>query len=188
MKTSRHSNESGSARCRICDPRRLGGAEIYELRGEGGISVFDVGKAKQIVSDSRGAEVISEEEVRRMVEANDVEQAHLAHVHAATPGIIGQRFNGRFLMDGGHRAARALREKRAFWARVLTRDETQACVLSQDIWESDAGLAARELRQLLKNNPESEAEIGVDWSVEDIEKVRSLLTPEENALITIRRR
>jgi hypothetical protein len=177
-----------SERCRICDQRRLGGAEIYELSGEGGISVFDVTEAKRIASDSRAAEVVADQELRRMVEENDVEEAHLAHVDPEMPGIIGQRFSGRFLIDGAHRAALALAEERAFSARVLSREETQSCLLAQDIWESDAGLAARELRQLLKNNPESEAEIEVDWSTEDIEQVRRLLTPEENALIKIQRR
>src|SRR5258708_4528698 len=103
------------------------------------------------------------------------------------PGIIGQRFKGPFLLDGVHRATRCVREHRNFSAFVLSQEETLSCLIAQDIWESNVGMAVRKLRQLLADAPGSEAiEVELECSTEAVEQIRKLLTGEENARIHIR--
>jgi hypothetical protein len=58
--------------------------------------------------------------------------------------------------------------------------------LSQDIGETDVGVAVRALRQLLVDYPETyDLEIEIDGGPEAIEQIRKLLTPEENRRIRI---
>jgi hypothetical protein len=170
--------------CKICAQRAHGGAEVYELSGPGGISIYDVEKAKQIAADGRRAEQVPIAELSLLLAVSEYEEAHLAHVDTGKPGIIGQRFRGPFLLDGVHRAARCLLEKRPFPAFFLTPQETLSCLMSQDLWESNIGMAVRELRQLLQKHPEAAyLEVNLGSDPQALEQIKKLLTPQENARI-----
>jgi hypothetical protein len=172
--------------CKICSQRELGGAEVYELKGPGGSSVFDVEKAKQIVADGRRPVLVPADALAPFLAASHYEEAHLPHVDPDRPGILGQRFSGLFIVDGVHRATRCLHEQRDFHACVLTQQETLSCLVLQDLWESNVGMVARELRQLLEDHPDvAYLEVKLDTSPEAMEQIRNLLTPEENARIKI---
>jgi len=172
--------------CKICAQRELGGAEVYELQGPGGSSLFDVEKAKQIISDGRRAELLPAAGLAPFLAASHYEEAHLPHVNPDSPGIFGQRFSGLFLLDGVHRAARCLQQGKDFHAFVLTQEETLACLVLQDLWESNVGMVARELRQLLQDHPDmAYVEVKLDSGPEALEQIRKLLTSEENARIRI---
>lgn len=180
-KNSRHQSD-----CPICSQRSLGGGEIFVLAGDAGISVFDVEKAQQIASDGRAFRPIPIEMLERMLQLNRFESLHLHHVNTQGHGIVGQRSAGPFLIDGTHRAVRSMREHREFSAFVLSPEETQSCLLSQDIGETDVGIAVRALRTLLVDHPEThDLEIEIDGGAEAIAQIRKLLTPEENRRIRI---
>lgn len=179
-------NSRYQPRCPICSQRSLGGGEIYVLAGDAGISIFDVEKAKEIVSDGRACRPIPIDTLGRMLRLNRYESLHLHHVDTQGHGIVGQRSLGPFLIDGTHRAVRSLREHRQFLAFLLTPEETHSCLLSQDIGETDVGLAVRALRNLLADHPEThDLEIEIEGGSEAIAQIRKLLTPEENRRVTI---
>lgn len=170
--------------CAICSQRELGGVEIYELKGEGGSSVFDVEKAKQIAAGGRRPVLVPADALAPLLEASHYEEGHLPHVGPDSPGILGQRFTGLFILDGVHRAVRCLHEQRDFHACVLTQQETLSCLVLQDLWESNVGMVVRELRQLLQDHPAAVyLEVNLDSSPEALAQIRNLLTPEENARI-----
>jgi hypothetical protein len=174
-------------KCRVCEQRRLGGGEIYELRGDAGTSVYDVDLAKRTVSNRRSAELIPFDTLTDLLQGSHHVEAHLAHVDPSKPGILGQRFKGLFLLDGLHRATRCVREHHSFSAFVLSPEETLSCLMSQDLWESNVGMVVRELRQLLAGATGSEAiEVELECSAEAVEHIRKLFTEEENARIHIR--
>jgi len=183
----RFSREKGTLHdCKICSQRALGGAEVYELRGPGGTSIFDVDKAKQIISDGRRPELVSAESLTRLLAATEYDRAHIGHVDAGRPGILGQRFGGLFLLDGIHRAASCLQEKQDFYAFALSQEETLSCLVLQDLWESNVGMVVRELRQLLEDHPDAAyLEVNLDCGPQAREQIRKLLTPGENARIRI---
>lgn len=180
-KNSRHQSN-----CPICSQRSLGGGEIYVMSGDAGISIFDVEKAQHIASDGRACRPIPIDMLERMLQLNRFESLHLRHVNTQGHGIVGQRSAGPFLIDGTHRAVRSMREHREFCAFVLSPEETQSCLLSQDIGETDVGIAVRALRKLLVDHPEAhDLEIEIDGGAEAIAQIRKLLTPEENRRIRI---
>jgi hypothetical protein len=175
-----------SRTCCICSQRSLGGGEVYVLKGESGISIFDVDKAKQTVSDGRSPHLVPAEMLSEILQFSEHEVSHLSHVNPEIPGIIGQRFGGPFLLDGVHRGVRCRREGRDFRILLLSPEETRLCLLSQDIAETDVGIAVRELRKLLAKHPESDhLEVSIECTPEALAQIRKLLTKEENARITI---
>jgi len=179
-------NKDRRSSCKICSQRELGGGEVYELKGPGGSSVFDVEKAKQIVADGRRPVLVPADALVPLLAASHYEEAHLPHVDLRSPGIQGQRFSGTFLLDGVHRAARCLQQGKDFHAFVLTQEETLSCLVLQDLWESNVGMVARELRQLLEEHPDAAyLEVKLDSGPQALEQIRKLLTPEENARIRI---
>ena len=178
-------NKDRQSNCKICSQRELGGAEVYELKGPGGTSVFDVEKAKEIVA-GRQPVLVPADDLAPLLAASHYEEAHLSHVDPDNPGILGQRFSGVFLLDGVHRAARCLQQGKAFHAFVLTQEETLSCLVLQDLWESNVGMVARELRQLLEDHPDmAYLDVKLDSNPQALEQIRKLLTPEENARIRI---
>jgi len=151
------------------------------------MSIFDVDRAKTIASDGRPPQLVPAEALREMLQFMEHEPAHLSHVNPEVPGIIGQRFGGPFLLDGIHRGVRCLRENRDFRIFVLSPEETRLCLLSQDIGETDVGIAVREMRKLLAKHPETEhLEVEIECSPDALAQIRKLLTPDENDRITIR--
>jgi hypothetical protein len=184
--TRRSRKHSRLANCPICSQRGLGGGEIYVLAGDAGSSVFDVEKAKHIASDARASHSIPRDMLERMLQLNHFESLHLHHVKPREPGIVGQRSAGPFLIDGTHRAVRSLREHNQFFAFLLSPEETQSCLLSQDIGETDIGVAVRQVRRLLANHRDThDLEIEIDGGAEAIAQIRKLLTPDENRRIKI---
>ena len=172
--------------CPICSQRELGGAELYELKGEGGTSIFDVEKAKRIVADGRRPVLVPADTLALYLAASHYEVMHLPHVDRDSPGILGQRFSGLFLLDGVHRAACCLHLGNDFQAFVLTQEETLSCLVLQDLWESNVGIVVRELRQLLEEHRDvAYLEVRLDSTPQALEQIRNLLTPEENARIKI---
>lgn len=188
MTTGKHLHKNKEARtgCKICAQRALGGREVFELTGAGGTSIFDVERAKQICSDGRTPQLAPADALALLLPSTHYEEAHLLHVNPDVPGILGQRFSGAFLLDGVHRAVRCLREKKDFYAYILTQEETLSCLVVQDLWESNIGMVVRELRQLLQDHPDAAYfEVNLGSSPQALEQVRKLLTPEENARIKI---
>jgi len=170
--------------CAICSQRKLGGAEVYELKGEGGASVFDVEKARKIAADGRRSLPVPTDMLAQLLSSTHYEQAHLPHVDPAAPGILGQRCNGLCILDGAHRAARCLHEQLDFHAYILTQQETLSCLVLQDLCESTVSMIVSELRQLLEDHPAAAyLEIKLDSNPEALVRIRNLLTPEENARI-----
>ena len=181
-----HRNKEELNNCRICSQRALGGREVFELTGAGGTSIFDVERAKQIASDGRLPQLAPADVLALLLPSTHYEETHLPHVNPDVAGILGQRFSGAVLLDGVHRAVRCLREKRDFYAYILTQEETLSCLVGQDLWESNIGMVVRELRQLLQDHPDAAYfEVNLGSSPQALEQIRKLLTPEENARIKI---
>jgi hypothetical protein len=95
---------------------------------------FDVDLALSIVADGREAFELDEEDVRHSLEWSEIHPQHLAHVDLRFPGVIahywyteadGTVLHGHVLIDGHHRAARALQEGVVFRAYVLSEEESK---------------------------------------------------------------
>jgi hypothetical protein len=120
------------ARCSICRKR---GRETFLYMDRQ--FVFDVDRARQIVSDGRSPVQLDHDDVRFAVETCRVNRNHVPHVDPAIPGIIshvfypqdGKMIQGHVFIDGHHRAARALDLDRPFFVHVLTEDESRQIVL-----------------------------------------------------------
>jgi hypothetical protein len=173
--------------CPVCLQRGLGGGEIYVLAGESGISIFDVEKATELASDGRPARPVPRDILERILQFSHFEPAHVRHVNSERPGILGQRSAGPFLIDGTHRAVRMMQRQMPFTSYCLTPEETHLCLLSQDIGETDIGVAVQELRKLLSEHADTHnIEIELNCGDEAIRQIRKLLTPAENRRIAIR--
>ncbi len=106
----------------------------------GGLYVYDVDRANEIVRDGRAAVPIAEESVRESVGESQINAAHLWHVHPALPGIIaiftchtedGEFLRTHLMIDGHHRAARCLQLGRPFHAYLLSEEESRATLLKK---------------------------------------------------------
>jgi hypothetical protein len=109
--------------------------EVYWYMG---LYEFDVDRARELVQDGREAVEVDEESVRASVDGSEINRSHVARVDPTIPGIIahvryrtdeGRVFQGHVLIDGHHRAARCLAEKRPFEAFLLTPEESEAVLL-----------------------------------------------------------
>lgn len=95
---------------------------------------FDVDLALSIVTDGREAFELDEADVQHALEWAEIYPQHLKHVDLRFPGVIahywyteedGTVLHGHVLIDGHHRAARALQEGVVFSAYVLTEEESK---------------------------------------------------------------
>jgi hypothetical protein len=180
--------------CSRCRDILRRGRQTYSVEGELGQYVFDVELALRIVNDGKHptAEVPTGM-LRRMLLVNaEHHAAHLDHVDPSRPGIIGQRFGGICLIDGNHRAHRCLRDGLPFRAYLLDLAESMKCLIHSDPINFTPELMAREIRGMLKNNPECQM-LTTELTLTDGEDsqetettLRSHLTPQENARWTIR--
>jgi hypothetical protein len=119
--------------CRICAERETLTTEVFVV-GEGqGKFALNVKRAKRIVADGRRSIVLSEQTIKRLMTVTDYAPEHLAHVDTTQPGVILHRYGGLILLDGIHRAVRALRENRTFYVYTLSNHESLACVVREDI-------------------------------------------------------
>lgn len=101
---------------------------------------FDVDRAFKIVADGREPVEVDEESIRRALKRTRIYKEHLEHVDLKYPGIIahvscvtpeGDFASGHALIDGNHRAARALDLGVPFFAYVLTEAESEEILLHQ---------------------------------------------------------
>jgi hypothetical protein len=185
---------AGRTKCPICAERQHGSArQIYIIHGELGRYVFDISLAKRTVADGRQPCAVPAEALQRFLEVNNEwSEQHLAHVDPDVPGIVGQRFGGMALFDGTHRAERARREGRQFWAYVLTYEESADCLIGQDVAEMNAEIIAREIRGVLRNNYQIAERITVELRLSADEEpgaaeaaIREQLAPEENQKVQL---
>jgi glutamate-1-semialdehyde 2,1-aminomutase len=112
------------------------GKEVYNYMHSA--YVFDVDRARALVSDGREPVELEEESVRGSVDHSRIHDDHVAHVNPSFPGIIaylsyldvtGDEVEAHLLIDGNHRAARCLRDQRPYYAYLLTPEESRAVLL-----------------------------------------------------------
>jgi hypothetical protein len=174
--------------CPICAARQKAGTtEVFVLTEGLDRHFFDVDRAKQLVEDGRSPVPISTSTVLQLLAVNEHEFAHLAHVDITRPGILALRFGGVVLLDGIHRAARCLRERRPFLAYMLDHEESKACIVREDIVSRNPLAIAQKLRRVLGTAIRTDPiEAAIDCSPETLEEVRKLLTPAENSRLLLR--
>lgn len=173
--------------CKICVARRKNKIELYEIRDEEGSYLFNVNKAREIVADGRPSQPLSRETVRQIVAINQYHPPHMKHVEPFKPGIAVKRFGGIILLDGVHRAARALREGREFRVYELTYEESLQCLAGQSSPPDEAPSIVRRLRKVLKGSSEPLIYAEIECDEQALRKVKAMLTPEENQRLRLRR-
>jgi hypothetical protein len=120
-----------------------------------------------------------------------VVEAHIHHVAANTPGILGKLFGGYFLLDGTYSALRSLQERTSFHAYILTFDETVACLVDEPA--TTPIRAIREVQEMLQNNPgaiEADVSLSGELRGENLPQrmetlIRSKLSVEDNARLRL---
>jgi hypothetical protein len=180
--------------CPRCSASFRGGHQVYSVEGELGKYVFDVELARRIVkSELHTMAEIPPVMLVKMLEVNEEHcPEHIDHVNPRAPGIVGQRLGGMALIDGNHRARRCLRDGLPFRAYLLDLVESAQCMIHQEPVNFTPEMMAREIRGMLRNNPQVEmltTEMYLDAG-EDVEATESALrvhlTAEENARWTVR--
>ena len=110
-------------------------AEVFWYMG---LYEFDVDLAKELVQDGREPVELDDDSVQHSVRGGEINKSHISKVDVTKPGIIahvryetdsGHVFRGHVLIDGNHRAARCMREKRPFQVYVLTPEESEQVLL-----------------------------------------------------------
>jgi hypothetical protein len=118
--------------CLRCRVRDEGDREFFDWLC--GHYRFDITRAKELAGD-RPPVRLDRRLTREQLEGAQVDVGHLAHVDPAEPGVVGTvrvwSVPKPVLLDGHHRAARALADRVPFRARVLTEEETTACTTRQ---------------------------------------------------------
>lgn len=121
-----------SAPCKRCGQ----GKQIFHYLDF--LYVFDVDRALRLIADGREPVEVDEKSLMNSLVGSEIEECHLAHVDLSFPGLIahvefrtrgGELLSGHALIDGNHRAVRCLREKRPFFAHVLTEEESRSVLL-----------------------------------------------------------
>jgi len=174
--------------CPICAARQVvGTTEMFILTEGLDRHFFNVNRAKKLVADGRSAIAIATATVLQLLAVNEHELAHLPHVDPARPGILALRFGGLILLDGIHRAVRCMREGKVFSAYMLDHEESQACIVREDIVSRDPVAIVEKLRRVLRTAMQiGPVEAAIDCNSETLEKVRKLLTPSENRRLELR--
>jgi hypothetical protein len=129
-----HIDPKESADCPECRGR-LEGFQIYTVTRleDQALMAWDVGLALKICSDGRSPILIQPDQLDDMLRVNQFDPRHLDHVDPAPPGIAcpvdytDDLQPILCLIDGSHRAARRRREGLAFFAYVLTDQESEMC-------------------------------------------------------------
>jgi hypothetical protein len=181
-------NEDKSSACAVCAARqRANTTEVFILTEGDDRHFFNVDRAKGIVTDGRTAIPISAATVVRLLAVNEHDVAHLAHVDPGSPGILALRFGGLVLLDGIHRAACCILENKSFHAYMLDHEESQSCIVREDIAARDPEAIVQKLRRVLGTAPRTDRiEAAIDCSPATLEQVRKLLTPDENRRFLLR--
>ena len=130
-KSQKAKTSSSKASMESC-PHCVGGPETYGYLKQS--FVYDVDRAREIVSDGRESLEIDASDVAYCVDNSRIHDQHLDHVDPKYPGILahlwgpgadGRLEHGHLLIDGNHRAARCLRDGLTFRAYLLTEDESE---------------------------------------------------------------
>jgi hypothetical protein len=159
----------------------VGTIEVYVITDGIDRFFFNVERAKKIVADGRPAIELAVETIQDMLTVNHYEVEHLQHVDVSRPGILLERFGGLVLLDGIHRAARCLRERRKFYVHVLSDRESLNCLVRQDIASNDVQVIVECLRKVLKESQQVEPlQVEIECSARVLSRVRQLLNGEEN--------
>jgi len=112
------------------------GAEVYRYMARK--YVFDVDRARELVSDGREPVELEREDVEFSVQNCRIYPQHVAHVDTRYPGIIahiwypeanGEWVHGHVLIDGNHRAARCLQLDLPYYVHVLTEEESREILI-----------------------------------------------------------
>ena len=133
---------------------RLTGPEIYTVTRfrDNRILAWDIDLASEICSDGRPAFPIPREVLDTILQVNGITDEHIDHVDVNYPGIacaVDRTPEGEpvlNLIDGSHRAARARRDGKIFFAYFLSDEESERCQRT-----NEARLAAH-LETLLRAN------------------------------------
>jgi len=132
--TSKRGTRRKSTSCPQCQE----GPEYYRMFYDQ--YKFDVDKAREITSDDREAILLEKEDVEHAVKWAHIHEPHLDHVNMQYPGIVAHYWyvteekevlHGTVLIDGHHRAARALRDNIPFYIRLLSEEESRAITLRE---------------------------------------------------------
>ena len=181
------SKRKSAVSCKVCVQRQKGEVELYEIRDEEGSYIFNVDQAKKIIAGGRPSIPVSEETIRQILAINQHEPRHLKHVDPSRPGIVVRRFGGLVLLDGVHRAARALQAGTEFRVYELTYEESLQCLVNQTTPANEARAIARRLRRVLKRSDEAMIHAEIECDEQVLQKVKAMLTPEENQRLRLRR-
>jgi len=110
--------------CPLCLNRDT--PQIFHGTVAGRRHLIAVKLAKQLIADGREPIVLSRDELTHFANRQQFDDSHVAHVNNE-PGIVGVIDSHFILIDGIHRAVRALRSGKPFLAYALTAEETAAC-------------------------------------------------------------
>jgi hypothetical protein len=156
------------------------------IHGAAGHYLFDVDKAQAITSDGRRPKLIPADLLERLLEVNnDWHPKHVGHVDGRLPGIMGLHFGALALLDGTHRAVRALKANQNFFAFMLDAWETHECLINQPAM--GPGEIVSEIRGVLSKNPQIavlEIELELNEGENQAEKeasIRHYLEHSENS-------
>lgn len=121
-------SESGG--CKGCERHGTPGPELFKWGW--GAMVFNVDRARQIVSDGREVKSVPHDWLINWLKQVTVEEGHLDHIQSNAPGILATNIEGGgkagILIDGNHRAKKAVNAKQPFLAHVLTAYESFLCL------------------------------------------------------------
>lgn len=101
---------------------------------------FDVDLARKFCADERETFLLEKDDVEHAVAWAHIHQPHLEHVDLKYPGIVAHYWyvtendeclHGTVLIDGHHRAARALRDGVPFFVRILSEEESKQITLRE---------------------------------------------------------
>lgn len=115
--------------------RRLRRIEAFTCLG--GCMEFDIDKAHRIarraMERGRKPQLVDNAKLKATLRDRKYNRQHSGHADVRRPGLGGVILDGRrrvrLLLDGAHRAARAVRERRKFYVVFLTPAETRRCIL-----------------------------------------------------------
>jgi glutamate-1-semialdehyde 2,1-aminomutase len=143
-------DDDPAAPAKPCPRCRRGQKRFWYL---GGLYLYDVDRARQVVADGREPVEVEDESTRESVDGSELDEVHVDHVDPSIPGIIahvehrkedGAVVRGHVLIDGHHRAARCLRDGLVFRASLLSEEESVA-VLSRGPDGRPPGAAAKDV-------------------------------------------
>ena len=118
--------------CHECqEKRRLPKVFTFE-RTDGQVFGWAIDLAIEICSDGRTPLPVPLGDLETILGVNQIDETHLDHVDPSIPGIAcacGEIAGHPLLVliDGAHRAARCLKERRPFLVYILSEEESQRC-------------------------------------------------------------